>query len=250
MSGEMALQLRHLKGETSTIKLDNVLYAPGLRDTLISVMDVTATGTTCEFYKDQCRPSKDGKVLNQIRATQDNLYFLNTVPAASGSNMIRVNKVVTTEDWHSRLGHLGIDNMRKQQGMMLGCENGSLALKGIYDACARGRRPSISYSTHDKVHTRAYLPGEMIHSDIYRPTKVAAVGTRNRYFCTFLDESSDYSHVTLLASKGDLQSALLTHIALMERQTGNPLKVLRTDGGKEYHTSELKKYFEGQGILC
>ena len=44
-TGSMDILLKHPSGQSSTMTLPNVLYAPGLRKTLISVIDVTADST-------------------------------------------------------------------------------------------------------------------------------------------------------------------------------------------------------------
>ncbi|KAG2765777.1 hypothetical protein PC116_g16885 [Phytophthora cactorum] len=81
------------------IVLDNVVYAPGFKQTLISVKQLIDAGTKVEFTNKECliydKPVLRGSVHRGV-------YTLPISPAVTAS-ALRPNSI---EDRHQRLGHL------------------------------------------------------------------------------------------------------------------------------------------------
>ena len=70
----------------------------------------------------------------------------------------------------------------------------------------------------------------------------------NKYFVTFINDASRKTWVYLLHTKGQVFQYFQKFHAMVERETGNPLKRLRTDNGGEYISREFKEYFSKHGI--
>ncbi|XP_050889487.1 uncharacterized protein LOC127094740 [Lathyrus oleraceus] len=69
----------------------------------------------------------------------------------------------------------------------------------------------------------------------------------NRYFITFIDDSSIYTHVYLLKHKDDAFNAFKTYKAEVENQLNKSIKVLRSDRGGEYFSIEFDAFCEEHG---
>ena len=78
-------------------------------------------------------------------------------------------------------------------------------------------------SSKDKVR---YNVGEKIHSDLVGPLDVPDRHTNARYIMTLIDHESNYCNVKLLKSKSECTEAFKDYITMMERFTGNKVKVI------------------------
>ena len=68
------------------------------------------------------------------------------------------------------------------------------------------------------------------------------------YFFTFIDDSTHYTWVYPLERKSDAFNQFLKWKALAENSSGRRLKVLRTDRGGEYTSTEFEEFLESAGI--
>ena len=95
--------------------------------------------------------------------------------------------------------------------------------------------------------TRAQLPLQIIHSDIYRPMNV---GARHGgvYFITFIDDYTRFGHVYLISHKSEALECFRKYINLVENQLDKRIKMLRTDWGREYLPDEFKQLYDDKGI--
>ncbi len=63
-----------------------------------------------------------------------------------------------------------------------------------------------------------------------------------RYFVTFMDDYSHYTHIGLCKSKDDTLGIFKAWYACAEKETGKSLKVLCTDGGGEYMSQAFSDF--------
>ncbi len=69
-----------------------------------------------------------------------------------------------------------------------------------------------------------------------------------RYFVTFTDDHSRYTHIGLCKSKDDTLGVFKAWGACAENETGRSLKTLCTDGGGEYMSQALSNFLATCGI--
>ncbi|KAL6185208.1 hypothetical protein ACLB2K_041342 [Fragaria x ananassa] len=70
----------------------------------------------------------------------------------------------------------------------------------------------------------------------------------NKYFVTFLDDTSRKVWVYLLKSKNQVFQTFKEYHAMVERETGRTLKCLRSDNGGKYTSNEFRGYCSKHGI--
>ncbi|XP_050890241.1 uncharacterized protein LOC127095614 [Lathyrus oleraceus] len=87
---------------------------------------------------------------------------------------------------------------------------------------------------------------DLVHSDLCEFNGMLTRGG-NRYFITFIDDSSRYTHVYLLKHKDDAFNAFKTYKAEVENQLNKSIKVLRSDRGGEYFSIEFDAFCEEHG---
>ena len=70
-----------------------------------------------------------------------------------------------------------------------------------------------------------------------------------RYFITFTDDLSRYGYVYLMRHKSDSFEMFKRYRNEVEKQTEKEIKILRSDQGGEYLSSEFLTYLEENEIL-
>ncbi len=132
------------------------------------------------------------------------------------------NKANKEKLWHRRYGHLGEQNLQK-------IAREELAEKFNYDPsneigfCETCVGPFSSSTTQ----TTEVL--ELVHSDVCGKIQEKSLGG-GEYFLTFTDDKSRYTWVYVLKSKDQVFERFLEWKALVERQSKQKLKALRTAG--------------------
>jgi transposase InsO family protein len=108
--------------------------------------------------------------------------------------------------------------------------------------CIEAKQTRESYPRSE--HT-ASKPLELIHSDLmFMPCE--ALGGE-MYVLTILDDYSRFSDVVCINRKSSVTDELIAVLTRWQRQTGYPVKCVRTDQGTEYYG--LDKYCREQGII-
>ena len=87
---------------------------------------------------------------------------------------------------------------------------------------------------------------DLVHTDICGP--FPASKSQYRYFITFIDDFSRYTHVYLLRHKSEALSVFKQYKISVELQTGFSIKTLRSDNGGEYISNLFDDFCKDQGI--
>ena len=69
-----------------------------------------------------------------------------------------------------------------------------------------------------------------------------------RYLLTFIDDAMCYATVYSIRNKSDTFDQFVNHLTYVENQSGEKLKILRSDGGGEYINTEMHEYLAKKGI--
>ena len=88
---------------------------------------------------------------------------------------------------------------------------------------------------------------ELVHSDICGPITLHSNGGK-RYIITFIDDYSCKIWVYFLQEKFESFVAFKSYKTLVEKEVGNPIKVLHMDRDGEYNSHEFANFFENHGI--
>ena len=87
----------------------------------------------------------------------------------------------------------------------------------------------------------------LVHSDLISPLPIPSYGG-SRYVLTFIDDFSRFYWVYFLKLKSEVFETLKIWKALVENQSGNKIKIIRTNNGKEYVSKNLQHLCEECGI--
>jgi len=69
------------------------------------------------------------------------------------------------------------------------------------------------------------------------------------YFLIFVDDRSRYTWVYFIRKKSDVFEYFKEFKTMIEKQTSNYIKILRSDQGGEFKSREFNQYCKSNGIL-
>jgi len=228
--------------------LCDVLHVPELSCNLLSVGKLAENGVTVKFQSDGCViETATGKVLGKAERERG-VYCLSVMPHHSTETafVARAGKE-SIHLWHERLGHLGETALRRL--VSAGAVTGIQPLEGnslkACVGCFKGKQHRVSFEPSKNVRAEDRLA--LVHTDVCGPIQPTSMGGKN-YAVIFLDDYSRKTWVYLLAAKSEVLEALKRFHELVENETGLRIKILRSDNGGEYSSSELLTYLAAKGI--
>jgi transposase InsO family protein len=115
----------------------------------------------------------------------------------------------------------------------------------LCDTCLAGKHKRAPFPR--QAYNRAAEPLGLVHADLCGPIDPPTPGGK-RYLLLLVDDHSRYMWIFLLASKDQASPAIKKFQAAAELESGRKLKMLRTDRGGEFTSSELGEYFAERGV--
>ena len=249
--GDMYIYLPNRDNTNSRVLLQDVLYAPKMGITLVSISKVTAAGSTVVFTGNVCRIyTKDREVIGEIKV-KNGLYRVYTSGSTSASAhaMVDPPETLSVDELHRRLGHVSHDrakhlvNKGLVEGVML--EPGSDTV--VCESCewAKGSRKQMSKEREDERRTAV---GDEIHSDLWGKAPVESINHK-LYYVSFTDDYSRYTNVYFLARKDETFDAYKAYEAWLFNQHSARIKCLRSDRGGEFRSDEFSAHLKEKGTV-
>lgn len=232
-----------IKTSNNEIAIKKVLHVPELAVNLLSVSKIVEGENEVLFNKHGCFIyDGDGNLLLKCKET-NGIYKVNT----NRNVCMLAKKTDNAMLWHRRLGHINFQSLKKMRDEAVhGIEfaDDDTFIKRC-EVCARGKQTRNSFGLSE-THTTKLL--EIIHSDVCGPMQNKSING-SRYMLTFIDDFSRKVFVYFLKQKNEVLSKFKEFKALVENQTGERIKVLRTDNGKgEYCNIEFDTFLKKNGI--
>lgn len=167
-------------------------------------------------------------------------------PASSpDSAEILVKSSKSWKDWHEIFGHAS-SKILELTLKHYGITPPPAKFDGECDACQKGKAtttPTITRRPESKVTT----PLGRLHADLWGPSKYPTA-QGSRYFLTLVDEATHMTCGVPLATKDAAAPAIKMWVSFAEKQTGQQLKVLRTDKGGEFMGAGFKAWLNNASI--
>lgn len=159
---------------------------------------------------------------------------------------MKVDVVQDSWLWHKRFCHLNFQGLKPlQKNSMV---NGLPEIKETIDVCEgciMGKQHRNSFPRQSTWRTKA--PLELIHTNICGKMQTPSL-SQYRYFLTFIDDFSRMTWVYFLKEKSETFVVFKRFKALVEKQSGSTIKVMRSDRGCEYTSQEFEDYCKDEGI--
>jgi hypothetical protein len=113
----------------------------------------------------------------------------------------------------------------------------------VCEVCVQAKLRRAAYKPRD---TQCVKVCEVLHSDLCSYETTSLEG--GNYILTVQDEATRYVAVQILHTKSGAVDGLKHIIETWENATGNRVRVLYSDRGGEYMSSELSEYLQSKGI--
>lgn len=244
--GELVLDLPN--GATSSkLHLTEVLYSPEAGYTLVSIGRLDDAGFSTTFANGKCTIRDPGGTrVAEIPRNERGLYKM----IREGEEANAVSEPLTLDMLHRRLGHIAPAAAQKlvRDGLVSGLKlEGDGGVDFLCESCAYGkmtRRPIAKVREGEG----AKEFGEEVHSDVWGPARVETKKGR-RYYVTFIDDHSRWTHINFLTHKSDVFQAYKDFDAMCETQFNTRVKTLHSDRGGEYLSTEFQSYLKSRGTL-
>ncbi|CAM8934624.1 unnamed protein product [Rhodiola kirilowii] len=218
------------------LKLTNVSYVPDIRKNLVSGAVLDAHGFKIVFESQKVVLSKNGMYVGR-GYVKDGMWKLNVIAIKTINKESSSAYLLESSNlWHGRLGHVNYDSIRNL--MKLDCiPKLQIDSEHKCEICVEAKLTRTSFHSVE----RDTEPLDLIHSDLcdlkFMPTRGG-----NKYFVTFIDDSSKYCSIYLLKSKDEAIEKFAMYKLEVENQLDKKIKRLRSDRGGEY--------VEPFGALC
>ena len=194
------------------LKLDNVLYAPGLGCNLLSVGKLTSSSSYhMTFRNGTCHLIDQSGISVSSCNRIDGMYKLHchvdkktfALKATSGATSRTASKASSAalplDVWHRRLGHL---NERSVKLLASGLAS-DIAISRIPTSTTAICPPCLAGKQKEHINRtpqiRASKPLELIHSDMGGPLPISVGGSR--YFIIFIDDFSRMTWISFMPAK-------------------------------------------------
>ncbi|UYV77314.1 hypothetical protein LAZ67_15000474 [Cordylochernes scorpioides] len=232
---------------TVTLSLEDVLFVPRLNGNLFTISKCTSKFNVVNFkYRKAeivnmrtkiCIQAYEKKGLYMLSQTNCPKALLTEICIAGEKNY---------EKWHSRFGHLNLQDLKKlkMQNIVYGLP--IFDVKNFTcEVCLKGKQTRLPFQKESFTKTRE--PLELVHSDICGPMRTKSLGGA-LYFSTFIDDFSGFIFTFIMKSRSEVFKGFRIFKNYAEKQTGKRLKCIRNDNAPEYLSKEFKDYLEGEGI--
>ncbi len=225
------------------ITLADVLYVPALSCNLVSVRAILDKGKSVVFKDNGCViQTAKGEIMATGRRV-DRLFLLDVGDTEGAATATIKPPAAPIQLWHQRLGHTHEGRLKQI------ASDGLISYSGkelsFCKGCLEGKMARKPFKAGETPKTTTLL--ELVHSDVCGPMSVASPSGR-RYMIVFLDDYSRCCKVYFVRQKSETFDAFQQFRVWAEKQCGQPIKRLRTDGGGEFVSKEFENYCAAAGI--
>lgn len=182
------------------------------------------------FESDKFVLTKRGMFVGKGYA-QNGMFKLNVIAKTENMNENASTSAYLIESsnvWHGRLGHVNFNSMRRliKLDYIPKC---SIDSKYKCNICVEAKQTRSPFKSVERITE----PLDVFHTDVCDLKSTPTRGG-NKYFITFIDDSTRYCYVYLLKSKDEAIDKFVLYKTEVENQLNKKIKVLRSDRGGEY----------------
>jgi len=241
-TGDLRIEVPNGKSSTP-ILLKDILHAPEMGLTIVSINQITKAGYSVIFEASTCKiKCPNGTVIGTIPVTANSLYKVEHAYAAS----IALERI-TLLMLHQHLVHIAPDTLCTlvSRGAVEGIELIDNQAPLICNSCEHGK------STHKVIQKERQAPlarafGDEVHTDVWGPSPMLSLGKR-KYYITFTDDSTRYTHIDILHTKDEALEKYKEFTAWAHTQHGVQIKCLHSDRGGKYTSGAFTQFLREQG---
>lgn len=230
---------------TGMKNVQNVYFIPKLSQNLLSIGQLTDNGYFVVFDGKTCtiKEKTSDQLVVKVEMAANKLFPLEMTTVMDRALIAKGTKI--SDLWHQRYGHLNESSLK-----LLGHKEMVYGIPAIdevefCEGCVYGKQSRISFPKNQSRKTENIL--EVVHTDLCGPMKTTSLGG-SKYFLLFTDDFSRRSWIYFLKAKSETFNVFKKFKALVEKQSGSSIKILRSDRGGEFTSREFNEFCEVEGI--
>nr|KYP40247.1 Retrovirus-related Pol polyprotein from transposon TNT 1-94 [Cajanus cajan] len=221
---------------TPSLPLKFVLLVPGCPFNYISISKLTRSlncAITYTFDSFLIQDRSTGQTIG-VGSKSHGLYYLQPSTSTICASVESPSLI------HRRLGHPSLNKLKKMVPHLSCLE--SLEC----ESCQLGKHVRTSFP--NSINSRAVSPFDVIHSDVWGPSRVPSL-LGHRYYVTFIDDFSRCTWIFLMKNRSELFNIFQSFYSEIKTQFGKVIRILRSDNAKEYFSDCFKSFMTSHGIL-
>ena len=143
--------------------------------------------------------------------------------------------------WHIRLAHIHMGHLNKlvSKHLVTGLPDIKFKADKLCDACQKGKQTKTSFKS--KQHISTSNPLELIHMDLFGPSRTRSLGG-NYYALVLVDDYSRFTLTFFISSKSDTFSVFRKFAKIVENVKDLKIKSIRSDHGVSFKMNLLKSF--------
>ncbi|KIP03168.1 hypothetical protein PHLGIDRAFT_78019 [Phlebiopsis gigantea 11061_1 CR5-6] len=226
-------------------RITEVLYAPAMTATLISLGKLDDTGHRMVIENGEMQLWRlDGLlcIIPKVRG----LYRV--YHAASEESYAASGPQISLYDLHRRLGHLSYSYLKRMlkdsDGYGLSVDPARME-ETECDVCPRAKATRQPIASH-RSSPRAADFGDRIHMDVWGPAPVQTIN-HARYALTMIDDATRWLESPLMRTKDEALAKYVRFEARLRTQYGITVKAVQSDRGGEFTGQDFTDHLTSQG---
>lgn len=227
--------------------ITEVFYVPELKNNLLSIGQLQEKGLAILIQSGMCRVYHPHKgLIIKTNMTANRMFVLLAQSQAKKESCFHTTTQDLSHLWHRRYGHLGKKGLKTLQSkkMVRGLPQLPTSTVVCSD-CVKGKQHRDPIPK--KSQWRATEKLQLIHADICGPITPAS-NSQKRYSLCFIDDYSRKAWIYFLLQKSEAFHYFKCFKNLVEKETGLPVKCLRTNRGGEFNSVEFNEFCKQSGI--
>ena len=236
-----------LRASSHLFHLHKVLHVPSMSSSLLSVYRFCKDNDSSFHFdasKFHVKDLRSGKLLYSGLSERGLYPVRGAIIPSSSSSSFAFSSTISTQLWHTRLGH-------SQSRVFSHVLNNFLHVNSVSNKvpfcthCVEGKHHQLPFTNSVSITT---CPLELVHTDVWGPAPVTSCnGTR--YYVSFIDDFTHFMWFFPLKYKSQVLESFKHFKSTMENILDCKIKILRSDCGGEYSKSEFQSFCSSAGIL-
>ncbi|KAI0488890.1 hypothetical protein KFK09_028729 [Dendrobium nobile] len=231
-----------LPDSTRKLHLNNLLHVPSLTHNLIFVSRLTKDNSISILFNAngfEMKDSQDNRLLLRGHL-RNGLYNVQTPPNTAPVALQTVKNSLTT--WYDRLGHPHIQILQRLAKTF--SPPFTVSNSFFCKSCNISKSHKLKFKTRTSV---THMPFDLIHSDVWGPSPIPSL-SGFRYYVIFTDDCTRFSWIYFMHTKQETFSHFQHLCKLVYTQFNKIPKILQSDGGGEFTSTNFKNFLHTQGI--
>jgi hypothetical protein len=220
-------------GSRRIVEFKDVLHVPRLAGHLLSVSQLEDDGIEGTIRNRQIRLKREGETVCIGHSINGTYVISGTQYETISAYLATASKQMTAKDailWHRRFGHLSSQSLERAHIVTDGMPG---PMQDFTEPCESCRLNKSTRVINRRAPERAANPLDRVHSDVWGPYRVPALGG-GIYFITFTDDYTRKSWVYIASTKDQIRPIFSEFRVHVELETGRKVRIVRCDNGGEY----------------